>query len=151
MMTVRDLMETEVVTLKSVDNLSLADDIMRLGRIRHLPVMSGSRLVGILTQRDLFRAAISSVLRLRPAAERDWLLKVSVSEVMTPNPITMAPSAAMRDAVGLMIDKQIGCLPVVEDDRLAGLLTETACMRYLARLLDLSHAKRQLPEATDPG
>jgi CBS domain-containing protein len=55
----------------------------------------------------------------------------------------------MRAAVGLMIDKQIGCLPVVEGDRLAGLLTESACLRYLAHLLDLSDAKRHLPAASD--
>ncbi|HUI26387.1 MAG TPA: CBS domain-containing protein [Candidatus Kryptonia bacterium] len=147
MMTVRDLMETEVATLKSNDSLSLADDIMRLGRIRHLPVVSGERLVGILTQRDLFRAAISSVLRLRPTAERDWLLKIHVSEVMTPNVVTAVPAASVRSAVGLMIERQIGCLPVVENGRLVGLLTETACLRYLARLLDLSDAKRDLPDA----
>ena len=150
MMTVRDLMETEVVTLNSTDTLSLADDIMRLGRIRHLPVVSGKRLVGILTQRDLFRAAISSVLRLRPAAERDWLLKIHVSEVMTSAVVSVAPSASIRSAVMLMVEKQIGCVPVVADDALVGLLTETACLRYLGHLLDLSDAKLHLPEASEP-
>ncbi|HVN84513.1 MAG TPA: CBS domain-containing protein [Candidatus Binatia bacterium] len=149
-MTVRDLMETEVVTLNSTDNLSLADDIMRLGRIRHLPVVSGKRLVGIVSQRDLFRAAISSVLRLRPKAERDWLLKIHVSEVMTHPVATVAPDSSVRSAATLMIDKQIGCLPVVEGSDLVGLLTESACMRYLCRLLDLSDVKSHLPEVSEP-
>ena len=148
-MFVRDLMEPEVVTLNVSDNLDLADDIMRLGRIRHMPVMAGDTLVGILSQRDLFRAAISSVLQLRPAAERQWLAKIPVREVMTKRVFTIAPSASIRAALVEMLDKRIGCLPVVENDKLVGLLSESDCMRYLARLLDIAEAKQQLPELPD--
>ena len=148
-MFVNDLMEREVVTLNVSDSLDLADDIMRLGRIRHMPVMSGETLVGILSQRDLFRAAISSVLQLRPAAERQWLAKISVREVMTKRVFTIAPTAPIRAAVAEMLDKRIGCLPVVEHNKLVGLLSESACMRYLARLLDIAEAKQQLPELPD--
>ena len=148
-MFVRDLMEPEVVTLNVSDNLDLADDIMRLGRIRHMPVMAGDTLVGILSQRDLFRAAISSVLQLRPAAERQWLAKIPVREVMTKRVFTIVPSASIRAALVEMLDKRIGCLPVVENDKLVGLLSESDCMRYLARLLDIAEAKQQLPELPD--
>ena len=61
-MYVRDLMQREVVTLDATESLGLADDIMRLGRIRHMPVTARGRLVGLLSQRDLFRAAISSMI-----------------------------------------------------------------------------------------
>lgn len=148
-MFVEDLMERDVVTLNVSDSLDLADDIMRLGRIRHMPVMSGETLVGILSQRDLFRAAISSVLQLRPAAERQWLAKIAVREVMTKRVFTIAPTAPIRAAVAEMLDKRIGCLPVVEHNKLIGLLSESACMRYLARLLDIAEAKQQLPELPD--
>ena len=72
-MLVRDLMQHDVVTLKLTDTLGLADDIMELGRIRHLPVLSGSVVVGIVSQRDLYRAAVSSMLQLPRPAEREWL------------------------------------------------------------------------------
>src|SRR5512140_1793874 len=98
-MFVRDLMQREVVTLDESDSLGLADDIMRLGRIRHMPVTAGGRLVGILSQRDLFRAAISSVLRFRPNVEREWLAKIQVREVMRKPVFTIAPSASIRAAV----------------------------------------------------
>src|SRR5512147_2547973 len=98
-MLVCDLMEREVVTLDASDSLDLADDIMRLGRIRHMPVLAGGKLVGILSQRDLFRAAISSALQLRPAAERQWLAKISVREVMTTSVCTVAPTATVHEAV----------------------------------------------------
>ncbi len=145
-MYVQDLMQRDVVTLEASDSLGLADDIMRLGRIRHMPVTSRGRLVGVLSQRDLFRAAISSVLEFRPGAEREWLAKIQIREVMTPHVVMVGPSATIHEAVGLMLQKRIGCLPVVEDEKLVGLLSETDCLRYLARLLDIAETKQQLPE-----
>ena len=149
-MNVRDLMQSEVATLKASDTLSLADDIMRLGRIRHLPVVSGESLVGILSQRDLFRAAISSVLRMRPATEREWLARISVKEVMTAHVFTIGPTATVREAVDLMMEKRVGCLPVVEEDKLVGLLSETDCLRLLARMLAIPEIRNQLPELRFP-
>ena len=145
-MDVRDLMRCEVVTLEAADSLGLADDIMRLGRIRHLPVVSGERVVGILSQRDLFRAAVSSLVQLRPAAERKWLATIPVQAVMTPHVFTVAPSSSLGAAVRIMIDERIGCLPVVEDGKLVGLLSESDCLTHLAQLLEISEEKDSLPE-----
>ena len=132
---VRDVMSSEVVTLVAGDHLDLASDIMTLGRIRHMPVVSGDHLVGILTQRDLFRGAISSVLTLRPSAERSWMAKIRVEEVMTREVFTARPDWTIRRAVDLMLDKKIGCLPVVENDQLIGILSESDCLHLLARML----------------
>jgi len=145
-MLVRDLMEKEVVSLEVSDSLDLADDIMRLGRIRHMPVVSGERVVGIVSQRDLFRAGVSSVLQLKRESEREWLAKIPVQGVMTTNVFTIRPDSSVREAVQIMIDKRVGCLPVVQDSKLVGLLSESDCLRYLARLLDISEAKSGLPE-----
>ena len=149
-MFVRDLMQTEVVTLEVGDTLDLADDIMRLGRIRHMPVTAHGQLVGILSQRDLFRAAISSALQLRPAAEREWLAKIHVREVMTTKVFTVEPDEPVHTAVTHMIEKRVGCLPVVQHSKLVGLLSESDCLRFLARLLDISDARQQLPELPQP-
>ena len=145
-MNVRGLMQRDVVTLGLSDTLDLAEGIMRLGRIRHLPVMEGDQVVGILSQRDLFRAAVSSLLQLRHDAEREWLATIQVGAVMTPRPFTITPSASLRTAVEIMVEKRIGCLPVVEDGKLVGLLSESDCMRYLAHLLEIAEAKDELPE-----
>lgn len=145
-MYVSDLMQREVVTLEAADSLDLAEDIMRLGRIRHMPVVAEGRLVGILSQRDLFRAAVSSVLKLQRSAEREWLAKIPVRDVMTAEVVTIGPGASLAEAVQLMLERRIGCLPVVEDGRLVGLLSESDCLRHLARLLDISEAKSRLPE-----
>jgi CBS domain-containing membrane protein len=145
-MLVRDLMQTEVVTLNADDHLDLADDIMKLGRIRHLPVLADGKLVGILSERDLYRAGISSLLQLKREVQHEWLAKVPVRAVMTTDVVTVAPGDTSRKAVGIMLERKIGCLPVVDKGELVGLLGESDCMRHLARLLEIAEEKEQLPE-----
>jgi CBS domain-containing protein len=139
-------MQREVVTMLASDRLHLADDVMRLGRIRHLPVTDGDQVVGILSQRDLFRAAISSMLQLGHAAEQQFLATVPVQAVMTPAPVTIGPDATIRAAVRIMLERKIGCLPVVEDGRLVGLISESDCLRHLEHVLAIADAKGLLPE-----
>jgi acetoin utilization protein AcuB len=134
--TVRDLMTTELVTLDAAEHLRIAGDLMNLARVRHMPVVSGDRLVGILSQRDLFRAAVSSALHFRPVAEREWLEKIRVAEAMTADVVTADPEWTVQRAVAVMLERRIGCLPVVERDRLIGLLSETDCLQLLRRMLD---------------
>jgi CBS domain-containing membrane protein len=145
-MLVRDLMQREVTTLKASESLGLAEDIMRLGRIRHLPVVSAGVLVGVVSQRDLYRAAMSSMLQLRRSAEREWLACIPVRAVMSMDVVTVAPDDTIHTAVELMLRHRIGCVPVVEHGKLVGLVSETDCLRYLARVLGISEEKAELPE-----
>ena len=149
-MYVRDLMRREVVTLEAAESLDVAEGIMRLGRIRHLPVVRGERVVGILSQRDLFRATVSSLLQLRGDAERQWLASIPVEAVMTPGVFTVGPDIPLRAAVRIMVEKKIGCLPVVDDGRLTGLLSESDCLLHLVHLLDIADEKDRLPELGGP-
>jgi acetoin utilization protein AcuB len=128
-MKVRDIMVTELVTLHVEEQLSLASDIMNLARIRHLPIVEGERLVGIISQRDLFRASLASVMGYDYAATRDHLKSVSIKEAMVSEVITVGPETGIQEAGKIMLDKKIGCLPVVEDRRLVGLVTETDVLR----------------------
>jgi len=145
-MLVSDLMQREVVTLRASESLGLAEDIMQLARIRHLPVLSAGVVVGIVSQRDLYRAAVSSMLQLQRSAEREWLASVPVRAVMSPNVITAAPEDSVHSAVELMLRHRIGCLPVVEHGKLVGLVSETDCLHHLARLLGIAEEKAGLPE-----
>ena len=145
-MFIRDLMQREVVTLRASDTLGLAEDIMQLARIRHLPVLSAGIVVGIVSQRDLYRAAVSSMLQLKRSAEREWLASVPVRAVMSPNVVTAAPDDSVHTAVKLMLRHRIGCLPVIEHGKLVGLVSETDCLRHLARLFGIAEEKAGLPE-----
>jgi CBS domain-containing protein len=128
-MKVRDIMVTELVTLHVAEQLSLASDIMNLARIRHLPIVEGERLVGIISQRDLFRASLASVMGYDYTATRNHLKTVSIKEAMVSDVITVEPETGIQEAGRIMLEKKIGCLPVVEDHRLVGIVTETDILR----------------------
>jgi CBS domain-containing protein len=124
-MKVKDIMVKEVATLDIDDELSLANDIMRLGRIRHLPVISGDHLVGIISERDLFRSSLAQALGYRNQETREVMKTLRIKDVMVGKVVTVAPDMELRDAVALMVERKIGCLPVVQDNKLLGLITET--------------------------
>lgn len=129
-MKVRDIMMRDVATLDLNDELSLADDIMKLGRIRHLPVVDGGRLVGIISQRDLFKASLASAMGYGEKAKRDFMKTVAVKEVMVDEVITISPETEIEEAGRVMLERKIGCLPVIEGDNLIGLITETDILRH---------------------
>jgi CBS domain-containing protein len=123
---VSEVMKTEVATLGVRDRLDLAEDVMRLGRIRHMPVLDGTRLVGIVSSRDLLAASLSKVLDFQASDRRTFLRSVEVAEVMSHDLITVERSASLREVAALMVRHRIGCVPVVAADRtFLGLITET--------------------------
>lgn len=129
-MLVKDIMKTQLVTLNADSKLGFANDIMYLGRIRHLPVVKGENIVGILTQRDLYRASLTSILT-NWKENKEFMDSIKVSEVMTKNVATINPDATINEAAQIMIDKKVGCLPVVKDkNKLIGLITETDVLQY---------------------
>jgi CBS domain-containing protein len=132
---VRDVMTTQVTTLKRNDKLTLADDVMQLGRIRHLPILDddGEQLVGIVSQRDLFRSALAQALGYGQYARRKLLDTFAIKDVMTTDVVTTSPDAPLVDAAQLLIERKIGCLPVVENERLIGIITEGDFVALVAR------------------
>ncbi len=128
--TVRDIMSAEVTTLGRNDTLLLAKDIMNLGRIRHFPVVEDDELVGVVSQRDLYRASLGTVMQYGEKAQRAFLESVAVKEIMV-DPISIGLDATVQDAARLMMEHKIGCLPVLEDDRLVGIVTETDMLQVV--------------------
>ena len=122
---VSDVMQRDVATLEESERLDLADDIMRLGRVRHMPVVDGNRVKGIVSQRDLFAASLSKTIDFEPTERRAFLHSIDVSEVMSQDVVSVSPETTLREAARRMLRHGIGCLPVVEDDTLVGLVTET--------------------------
>ena len=131
-MKVKDIMVKEVATLDINDELSLANDIMRLGRIRHLPVVEGTRLVGIISERDLFRSSLAQALGYGTKNTRDLMKTLRIKDVMVGTVITIPPDTDVCEATKIMMEEKIGCLPVVEDNIIVGLITETdILMQYV--------------------
>jgi CBS domain-containing protein len=123
--TVGDFMTRDLVTLQEGDDLALADQMLRLGNIRHLPVVREGKLVGILTHRDLLRSAA-----VRPA-------KSTLSQdVMTRDPTAVRPTTSLVQAARVMLEHKYGCLPVCEDDgTLVGIITEADFVRFAADMV----------------
>jgi len=127
---VSEFMQTEFVTLRPSDRLDFADDVMKLGRIRHMPVVEGNRVVGVVSQRDLLAASLSRVMEIDPRDHRSFLRLVEISEVMSDQVITIESTRTIREAAELMIRHKIGCLPVVDSlGTPVGLITETDLLR----------------------
>ena len=124
-MRVSDVMTRDIVTLGRNDRLIHADDVMRLGRIRHLPIVnSDGALAGIISQRDLFHSGLVRALGVDRNAQRNALEMVEVDWAMTTDVLTIAPDALLTSAASLMLERKVGCLVVTENQKIAGILTE---------------------------
>lgn len=127
---VEDVMQRDYVSVGPEDFLDLVDDVMNLGRIRHMPVLESGRLVGVVSQRDLLAASLSKVMEVDAAERRSFMRSIAVGVVMTRDPITVAPGTPLREAGRMVLAHRIGCLPVVDGEgRMQGLVTETDLLR----------------------
>lgn len=123
------IMTTEVVTIDAATNLARADELMRLGRFRHLPVVQDGHLVGLITHRDLLRT-MADAFRDFAAPERAWLgahrvaQSLRAEQIMARTVLTIHPDATVLQAAHLLRHNKFGCLPVLADGRLLGIVTE---------------------------
>jgi len=129
---VRDIMQTGVVTVSAGDTLSTVEDIMTLGGVRHMPVVRAGTLVGVVSERDLLRASLSNLTGFGQEERRAFLQVVEITRVMSAPPIVISPDAEIEDAARLLAEQRIGCLPVIEEGKLVGLVTETDVLRCIA-------------------
>ena len=127
-------MSRKVVSLSADETLDIVRDIMDLGSVRHIPVVSRGDVVGVVSQRDLLKASLSSMMGLPTREQERFLKQINVAEIMSSPPVTIAPDAPVRTAARLMADKKIGCLLVLDEGRLVGIVTETDVLRYFAQL-----------------
>jgi CBS domain-containing protein len=123
---VRDVMTHEVTTLERNESLRTADDVMRLGRIRHLPVVDADgALAGIVSQRDLFHSGLVRALGYGSHAREQALDALVLKEAMKTEVITTTPDTLLTEAAKVMLERKIGCLIVLDANKIAGILTES--------------------------
>lgn len=133
---VRDFMTAPVTSIPQEACLLDAVLIMRRSGIRHLPIVAESdRLVGLITDRDVHRFSPSLLSRIGQDEYNDIFENTPLERVMTHNPLTVTPAMPLREAAGILHEKKLGCLPVVEDGRLVGIITVTDMLSILLRLL----------------
>jgi CBS domain-containing protein len=131
---VRSLMTKNVVTLDPNDRLVTADDVMRLGRIRHIIVVDeDEELVGVLSQRDLFHGGLLKALGYGTRAKAQALDTLVVKEAMVSDVISTTPDTLLSQAASVMLERKIGCLPVLEGRKVVGIITESDFVAHVAR------------------
>lgn len=136
-MTIADLMSTKLLTVSPEDSVEGAVRLLQTRGVRHLLVVDGHDLVGILSDRDIKRALDpekSKRKKLLNLGGLFFLLEpILVREIMTKDPTSIAPSASAQEAARLMVAKRFGALPVVKAGKLVGIVTETDLLKYFAK------------------
>ena len=128
-MRVKDLMNGPPITIAPDTPVLEARRVMQTRAIRHLLVLEHGRLVGIVTDRDI-RLNMPSPATSLSVGEVNYLLaRLTVREVMTTSVIVVEPDRSAQDAATLLVTEKIGALPVVDGERLVGIVTETDFLR----------------------
>lgn len=134
-MIVRDIMTSAPITIEPSVPLPEAMQLMKKHRIRRLPVVSRGVLLGIVTDRDLREASPSRATSLSVWELTYLLSQTTVKDFMKQNLITISPDAPVEQAALLMNLEKIGGLPVIEDNMLIGIITESDIFRCFTTLL----------------
>ena len=132
---VRHFMTAPVKSIQRDATLLDAVLLLRSTGFRHLPIVDGERLVGIISERDLHRVAPSLLVNITPDEYNAVFENTPLDRVMTLNPVTVTPTTPLRKAATILHEQKLGCLPVVENGHLVGILTVTDLLAVLVRFL----------------
>ena len=133
-MLVRECMTPNPTVVRPFDSVLVAYQRMREGRFRHLPVVEGERLVGILTERNIRHLLPVSA---DDETSQNWLHRmelVRIADLMTRDPVTGRPEMPVEEAARILYERKFGSLPIVEDGRIAGIVTTTDIFRVFVTL-----------------
>jgi acetoin utilization protein AcuB len=143
-MLVRKKMKKDLITITKDERMTTAKKILKEKNIRHLPVVDGKRLIGLVSNMDIRKAEASPATSLEIRELHYLLDKLTVGEIMTRNVITISPDISVEEATTLLHDNKIGCLPVVEDGNLVGILTENDVMEILIEVMGMKEKGSRL-------
>ena len=131
----KEIMTKSVVTVNVADRFSIVEKRLRENKIRHLPVVDNkNHVVGLVSQRDLYRISPPRKTSEGDVYDTEYLDGFILSSVMTPIVQTLSDQTAFKEAVYLMVEKKLGCIPVIDkDEHLCGILTKTDVLKFLSR------------------
>ncbi|ADU62847.1 MAG: CBS domain-containing protein [Pseudodesulfovibrio sp.] len=137
MLKVKDLMTTPVFSLKEADSLQSARALMDLQRIRHIPIVTVDNIfTGLLTHRDILSATISQLAEMDPETQKEIDAGIPIREIMRTDIRTVDEDTSLKLAAQTLLNHKYGCLPVVHDGQLMGILTEADFLRLTIDLMD---------------
>ncbi len=143
---VKDIMTREVFTLKRTDSLRAARSMMSLARIRHIPIVGeDEHFTGLVTHRDILAATISKFAEVEKAVQDEIDSGIPIHEIMNRDVTVVAPDSPIKDAAEMLLRNKYGCLPVVEQGLLVGIITEADFLKLTIRLMELEEQRTGEP------
>jgi len=137
MLIVRDLMTTQLFTLLESDSLYTAKQIMEMARVRHVPIVDAKdNFIGLITHRDMLSVAVSKLSDIDPSTQDELDAGIPLREIMRMDVARVSSDTQLRDAAQMLLDHKYGCLPVVDNGKLVGIITEADFLRLTISLMD---------------
>ncbi len=137
MLKVREIMATDLFTLQEDDSLYDAKQMMELARIRHIPIVSKTNeFRGLITHRDILSLAVSSLAEIDTSTQHQLDVAIPINEIMKTDVLTVSGETLLRDAANMLLENKYGCLPVVDERKLVGIITEADFLRLTIHLMD---------------
>ena len=143
-MFVRERMTVNPLTVDETTPVFEAGELLRQNNIARLPVVKDGKLIGIITQEDLLKVSPSQATTLSVWELNYVLSKIQVKDGMTKNPVVISPDATLEEAALVMRDKRVGALPVVEDEKLIGIIAESDIFDAFLDLMGLKRTGTRL-------
>lgn len=129
---VAHIMSTPVITVDKNDHdLRDVKEVFRKEKIRHVPVMEGDKLVGMLSKNDLMRLSFGSMFDNQDNADEAVLDMLTIDQVMTHKPVAVNSETTIKEVAQILVEKDFHSLPVVDGDTITGIVTSTDVIKYL--------------------
>jgi CBS domain-containing protein len=131
---ISSLMSKEVITLSLTDTLYSAEKRMKINHIRHMPVVDGDNLIGLLSLSDLQRISFIDAYNKEGTEDTPVYNMLSIKDMMIKNPLTAKPDTTILEVSKLLASKEFHSLPVVDKDKLVGIITTTDLLNFFINL-----------------
>jgi CBS domain-containing protein len=131
---ISSLMSKEVITLNLSDSLYSAEKRMKINHIRHMPVVDGDNLIGLLSLSDLQRISFIDAYSKEGTEDTPVYNMLSIKDMMIKNPLTAKPDTTILEVSKLLASKEFHSLPVVDKDKLVGIITTTDLLNFFINL-----------------
>lgn len=128
---VSHIMTKDVFTVDMQDNLTEVQSLLTKKNIRHVPVVNGEKLVGILSKSDINRLTFGNVFEGQEGADEAVLNMLNINQVMSNNPRTVDKDATIKEVAEIFSQEEFHALPVVEGEQVTGIVTTTDVIQYL--------------------
>lgn len=131
---ISSIMTREVITLSLKDSLYSAEKRMKTNHIRHMPVIENEKLIGLISLSDLQRISFIDAYSKEGTEDTPVYNMLSIKDMMIKNPLTATPQTTILEVSKLLASKEFHSLPVVDNDKLVGIITTTDLLHYFIEL-----------------